>query len=259
MKDEHVPERRGAQLHPDEKVLVWKQVRQFMDAHPLPPPTAWLELLTQRMFVWGAALLFIVSVCVRMSDTVTASLPGDTLYPLKIHVMEQMQSALNAAPRDRIAWEQTRLGERLHEAHALAERNQLTPVVAQELSRGVEGQIDSLAAAADQLERDNGVSDSVLRRRLSSALESHEKQFQRLLRRDDLNPGVGPLIEHLKIVRQELEQGTVPEIPSSVPSAEATKSSVSSLTTGSTLTVRNSKPISGSGAVQRRHSFYKSD
>ena len=54
------------------------------------------------------------------------TLPGDTLYPIKVHVTEEIRSALATTPKAQADWQIERAGRRLEEASTLAVEGNLT-------------------------------------------------------------------------------------------------------------------------------------
>lgn len=122
-----------------------------------------------------AGLLILFTAGGGISYAAEGSLPGDTLYPVKVHVNEKVQSAL-ALSDESEARLQTRLVERrLHEAESLAENNELNEERKDALELRINEHGEIFEKHAHDLEV-SGKSDVALgvRERLSNALLAHQ-------------------------------------------------------------------------------------
>lgn len=86
--------------------------RGFSLAHMLfKPVAAALSSAAALMLIGGG-----------MAYAAEGSLPGDLLYPVKVHITEPLRSALSATPVTRAQWDVRQIERRLEEAAALPQR-----------------------------------------------------------------------------------------------------------------------------------------
>lgn len=74
-----------------------------------------------------AAVLILVLGTGSLSYAAESALPGETLYSVKIHVNEKVQTALAVTPEAKAYWEAKRAERRVKEAKRLADAGRLTP------------------------------------------------------------------------------------------------------------------------------------
>ena len=82
-------------------------------------------------------------------------MPGNVLYPLKVHVLEEGRAMLALTPEEKAVWASERMSLRLREAAILASRGELDSEVAAEIENNFELQAENFAEHTNQLE-DNG-------------------------------------------------------------------------------------------------------
>ena len=114
-----------------EKSQLRERLLAFMEYHPLPGGQAvdlreisgqkmravptWSAFLTARV-VGSFAVLAMIIVPALAED----ALPGDTLYPIKVRINEEVRGALSSSPYAKIEWETERMERRLAETQVLA-------------------------------------------------------------------------------------------------------------------------------------------
>lgn len=82
----------------------------------------------------GAA---VCAVLVVVSYTAEQTVPGDTLYPIKVRFNEEVRATLSFTPYQKITWETERLSRRIAEARVLADEGRLTGAVEVEVAEAV--------------------------------------------------------------------------------------------------------------------------
>ncbi len=85
------------------------------------------ELFFGRFSPILAAVMILVLGGGSLSYAAEYALPGDTLYPVKVHVNEEMHGALALSPEAKAAWAARRAERRIKEAKTLAAAGRLTP------------------------------------------------------------------------------------------------------------------------------------
>ncbi|MEI6864170.1 MAG: DUF5667 domain-containing protein [Candidatus Adlerbacteria bacterium] len=110
---------------------VVKPAGDFAAPVRIPSPYAWI-FLPRSLALSALALLLIVST--SSAYAAEGSLPGGTLYSVKTNVLEPIKVALAQSPAAKAQVNADIATVRVQEAQTLAERGELTPQVAQEIS-----------------------------------------------------------------------------------------------------------------------------
>ncbi len=92
--------------------------------------------------VFKLAPVAIVLLFVGLSITAERSVPGDTLYALKIGLNENLISQITTDPYKQVKWETLRLNRRLNEVRLLAEKGELTKDIETKVAQKVKDQAD---------------------------------------------------------------------------------------------------------------------
>ncbi len=89
---------------------------------------AWFGLVTKIKFghISSAATLAVVIIATAVPLVAERSIPGDTLYLVKVHFNEEIRSTLTLSPYEKVAWETRRIERRIAEARLLASEGKLT-------------------------------------------------------------------------------------------------------------------------------------
>lgn len=149
-------------LKKSEQADLRERIVSYMEYHPLPasmkvaavPTTkkatrsniltesfAQYAIPYQMLFKWGgvAAVFVLVFIPFMAERTV----PGDTLYAVKVQFNEEVRSTLTWGSYEKVEWETTRLNRRIAEARLLADEGLLTE------------EVEASVAAAVQVHSDN--------------------------------------------------------------------------------------------------------
>lgn len=123
-----------------------------------------------------------------ISYAAESSLPGDTLYPVKIHVNEEVRSALAVNDKDQAEWDAARAERRLAEAATLAAKGQLKADTQTQIATNFENFADRVSERVQKLEAAGETEKAAeVSSRFEAALKAHEKILTSLsLRADDL-------------------------------------------------------------------------
>lgn len=162
-----------------------------------------------RLFRWPT-LSGAVAVLVVMSGTALAAenaLPGDLLYPVKIHVNENVRASLSFSTRNKAEWNIERSVRRLEEAEALLDRAALTAKTSSDVAKNFESHV---AAAHRNIEEFRATGDAAasaeLSARLESALAAHEKVLRRRTDENGAQPAGAGLRNLLTDVKSETDR-----------------------------------------------------
>jgi len=143
-----------------------KRLLLYTKYHPLPedlinkkvahnfPPNNLVRLITQitktklnvRFLVGVFALIMVVVVVPMVAEQ---SIPGDTLYLVKIHFNEEIRGTLTLSSDKKVAWETRRIERRIAEARLLASEGKLTDKFEAEVTTAVR---EHTKAAQDEID-----------------------------------------------------------------------------------------------------------
>lgn len=112
--------------------------------------------------ITAAVLVFVVVGGGTLTFASENSLPGDTLYPIKIAVKENIiEGSLIHSPEDILNWQQKRLIRRIDEVKQLKKKGVITKKQAQVVTTVVKEHVSEIQSAISTL-KDEGKSDVVL-------------------------------------------------------------------------------------------------
>lgn len=152
---------REMQLTAKEKTDLGRNLSGFIASHPvrIAPHVrqgyqSWLFLITKPMF---AAIVLSIAMVMGggVSYAAENSLPGDTLYPVKIHVNEEVRSALAVSTKKQAEVETVLAERRLEEAEQLAARGRLNATVEAALENKFRQHAENARGHIDQLEAED--------------------------------------------------------------------------------------------------------
>lgn len=154
-----------------------------------------------------ASLLVAASAGSGVSYAAEGSLPGDLLYPVKIHVNETARAAITFSAESKAGWDVRRAERRLEEAEELAAEGRLNA----ETRRSIEGNLktytDSVRRGIVELKLDNNAkAGAEVSSQLEASLRAHERILTELGdEKETVRIDVGPIL--LK-VRSEAKDAT---------------------------------------------------
>ena len=128
---------------------------QVFYQHGISTQPWFLTFFNSRLAPIALSFLVLLSIGGGVSFAAEKSLPGNVLYPLKVHVLEEGRAMLELTPEEKAVWASERMSLRLREAAILASRGELDSEVAAEIENNFELQAENFAEHTNQLE-DNG-------------------------------------------------------------------------------------------------------
>lgn len=162
-------------LPADSRTRLRAELSSYADFHPVaaPAPTArWFGL--RRTGSVFAATLLVVAVMGGTTYAAEGTLPGDTLYPIKIRLTEPVQLALMPTVQSKAEAHTEFAERRLSEAEQLAFSGRLDERTEKLLEEKFSGHVDSSLAAADELSASGDEENSLrVRSRLEARLVAH--------------------------------------------------------------------------------------
>ncbi len=201
-------EMKGVVLDVDQKKHIQKNLVAFMKANPVRKNTdERLINQTQRLFLFFTQkhmYASIATILVLLTGTGTAfaaenTLPGDTLYPVKLHINESVRGAVALTHEARANWETKVAERRLDEASKLESKGKLSPETEAKIEARLETQTKKIKAKIEKLEATGNTEiAAAMSARLENALELHEQLLEKLKSSEDLTKKeIKPLVKKL--------------------------------------------------------------
>ena len=175
---------RQERLTSDEKTAIRQSILNFISRNPIQSsqnrkPGIFLAKLS---FSYGVVMLLAIVLTAGGGLGLAAekSLPGDTLYPIKVGVNEEVRGWLMASEKDKTNWEIQRVEKRLAEAEELASDGSLDV----EAREKIEANFEAHAERVNQrIEKFEDKEDFQTATDVSSKFETSLKAHQMILNR----------------------------------------------------------------------------
>ncbi len=196
-------------LDAQQKDMTRENILAYMQTHPVR------KSVSKRLKLHGEKnILFfnmqhmyakIATILILLSGTGTAfaaenTVPGDTLYPVKVHVNEPVRGILAVSPEAKAHWDAQLAERRLDEASKLATHGKLTAEIETRLESKFAEQTQKVKDRISKLQ-EAGKNDiaSELSTRLESALQIHSQILDTLSTATDTpKQDIKPLLKELK-------------------------------------------------------------
>lgn len=151
----------GVRLKAEEKRELRERVVAYMEYHPLPDGqrTTVAPLHTEPFamvsvpfgLLWRGVAGVFVLLLVFVPILAERSVPGDTLYAVKVQFNEELRSTLTFDSYQKVEWETQRLNRRLAEARLLASEGRLTEEVEAQVAKAVRTHSENAQREIDEL------------------------------------------------------------------------------------------------------------
>jgi hypothetical protein len=176
---------KGRGLSINERIRMRNTLTSIMREHPVrvPPapalrPSMW-EYITHSIQPASFALVFVLCLSGGVSYAAHGTLPGDSLYAVKIGFTEPIEGILAISPVAEAEWNTELVSRRLEEAAVLAAQGSLTEASRTSLESSIALRADRAIARAEELPNtDDGI---VLASAIQSDLEAHLVGHERVL------------------------------------------------------------------------------
>ena len=119
------------------------------------------------------------------------ALPGDALYPVKIHINENIRTALAVTPQAKAGWEIRQAERRLEEAEKLASEGRLSAQASAEISTSFQSRASQIHNNIEQFKSKGQINDAAeISSNLEASLSAHKKILSELNDEENKNdPG----------------------------------------------------------------------
>lgn len=152
-------------LETAEKRALRARVVSYMEYHPLPHTEVSEEAIRSPFFdtdafqairiptnlLFRASAMLTIFVLMVVPVLAERSVPGDSLYAIKVRFNEEVRGTLAFTPYQKIEWETERLNRRVAEARLLASEGRLTDSAEAEIAAAVKEHTDSVKAEIEEL------------------------------------------------------------------------------------------------------------
>lgn len=139
-------------------------------------PYSWGKIRTHHKQIVGLAFISLFSIFSGASLAAASSLPGDILYPIKIHVNERIEGAFVISPKATAEFAQKQIIRRAVEAEILTKENRLDEEKRDQLANETKTHVDSYTDARLQVEHKGNRGDvEELEGNMESTIRDHER------------------------------------------------------------------------------------
>ena len=128
-------------------------------------------LLTKRPMFATIATIVILALSGGTVATAEGSVPGNTLYPIKIHVNEQVRAALTVSPEAKANWEARRAERRLEEVAQLVADNKLSASTSLQLGEQFKRHAERVQERIERMEEKGNVEIIASNEKVASKLD----------------------------------------------------------------------------------------
>ncbi len=153
-----------------------------LDADSVKPRTFWHTILISHRhagIAFGLVILLIAATT-GVAAAAEGSIPGDTLYPIKIHVTEELRSALARKPESKAEWETKRVERRLSEAEkVITNTKKPNPQALKTIQANIVTHTQKIQQSIDEMERKGQVKAAA---QASSDIEAPLNAHKQILR-----------------------------------------------------------------------------
>src|SRR3989338_2745450 len=196
-------------LKPEERIFIKNNIESVIKSFPsrdmddvdLYRTSIFSGFFGVKLNAASLAVLLVIFILAGGSVTMAAekSLPGDLLYPIKIHINESAKSLTAVSPEAKGKFEIEKLEQRLKEAEILSNRGELDPKSRAILEKRLDVEINNAKSRISNLEADSKIEAATdISSRLEISLQAHEKVLTFISGDSAKNEEIKPLIEKIR-------------------------------------------------------------
>ena len=157
----------------------------------VPPHTRTIFIFERMYAVPVTAVVLVFGLTAGTAFAAEGTLPGDLLYPVKVHVIEEARTALAITPEAKADWQVERAGKRLEEASTLAVQGKLTDANRTEIETDLADHVAATEKSAAVLAAsDNLVAADEVGAHLHAVLKAHGDILATVLPQSDAVSGI---------------------------------------------------------------------
>jgi len=203
---------RDVHLSAAEKSALRERLVSYMEHRPIrrgavgtPSPFMGVFSFSYVRFAVPALLVAVVFVSGGVSYAAEGAVPGDTLYPVKIRVNEEVRSALIFDEEEKLAWNIRRAERRLEEASTLAAEGGLNEETQSVLAAQFEAHAADVAADVEAVRESNPALALEIDSQFEASLMAHGEVIEQVTGdSDEARAEAGKLLARVEAKRIEL-------------------------------------------------------
>lgn len=140
-----IQEIKKASLSKNEKEGMLARLTEYAEKNPINSVenVSWFTFVTKPAFAFVMASIVII-IGGNISYAAADSLPGDLLYPIKIHVNEKIKGAFTITPKAAAKWEEKKIENRLDEVERLVEKGEFDTQKRVQVEKEVEKNVEKI-------------------------------------------------------------------------------------------------------------------
>ncbi len=199
-------------LTPADHAAMRSHFTTLLGVGDIKPRTAWSTFFTlHRSFTTSISLALVVAlVSSGVAAAAERTMPGDVLYPVKVHVTEEVRSAIARTPVAKAAWETRRLERRLVEAEKIAQQK-FDPQTLSALNLDINAHTERIQKSIDTMERSGNIQAAAeASSNIEAPLNAHKKILREMKKSQKETAGIIETIEQserfMNARRQNLEE-----------------------------------------------------
>ncbi|MBI4122071.1 MAG: hypothetical protein HY461_01945 [Parcubacteria group bacterium] len=195
---------KGTALNTGEKQAMRQSLELFMEDHPVrnerPVRHLWQAGSKPFFLIPKYAYMTILLIAALLvgggtSFAAAGSLPGDTLYPVKVHVNEEVRAWFAVSSVSQAQWDAHRAERRLDEAARLAAEGRLTAEASADIEARFAAHARAVQDRAARLEAKQDTHASLgVRSDFEASLKAHERVLANLESKDSARVDVKPVL-----------------------------------------------------------------
>lgn len=187
-------------LDTDAKILMREKIVHYMEMKPVRTVTldtssvhqwfganSWSTFIQSRLMPAMLVALLVVSTSAGVSYAAESALPGDTLYPVKVSINEEIVSALMLSQQARVEWLARLAERRLQEASILTSQGRFDAQTSKEVALRFAAHTSALKAETEALEINDPAAAAQVSAEAATNLEAHEAILARLAVEQDMS------------------------------------------------------------------------
>jgi Domain of unknown function (DUF5667) len=177
-----------------EREALRARVVSYMEYHPIAKPAvetyatpsrvkllqtdAFQSIQIPASLLFRASAVFTMALLIVVPVLAERTVPGDSLYAVKVRFNEEVRSTLTFTPYQKIEWETQRLNRRVAEAKLLANEGRLTQEVEVEIAAAVKEHTEEVQKEIEELRTEDADQATLASIELSTTLELQSASLQ---------------------------------------------------------------------------------
>lgn len=178
--------RKPITLSEAEKRHMHAHILSYMNSHPIQEKAKVSPYFSYHSIIFRFASVAVVVLLVGGSTLFAAegALPGDTLYPVKVGVNEEVKGFFVVGDENVIAWHEERVSTRLKEAETLAQAGKLSDAAQAQVEAYFDSNIQEFNAKLETIKKTDLDTATVAATRFETVLKVHQSLLNKIIEED---------------------------------------------------------------------------